>query len=61
MSWLNYQGVEVHHITPINEDYKRRLDNDNLISLCSYHHHMADNNEIPREVLYELVKKAHED
>ena len=60
MNWLNYQSVEVHHITPINEDYNQRLDNDNLISLCSYHHHMADNNEIPREVLYDLVRKANE-
>ena len=61
MNWLNYKGVEVHHITPINEDYNQRLDNNNLISLCSYHHHMADNNEIPRDVLYDLVKQAHED
>ena len=60
MNWLNYQSVEVHHITPINENYNQRLDNDNLISLRSYHHHMADNNEIPREVLYDLVRKAHE-
>ena len=57
MNWLNYKGVEVHHITPINEDYNKRLDNDNLISLCSMHHHMADNGEIPREVLYDLVKE----
>lgn len=61
MNWLNYKGVEVHHITPINEDYDKRLDNKNLISLCSFHHHMADNGEIPREVLYDLVRKAHED
>lgn len=60
MNWLNYKTVEVHHITPINEDYSKRLDNDNLISLCSFHHHMADNGEIPREVLFDLVRKAHE-
>lgn len=61
LNWLNHKGIEVHHITPINEDYNRRLDNDNLISLCSMHHHMADKGEIPREVLYDLVKKTHED
>ena len=55
MSFLNYKTVEVHHITPIEEDYDRRLDNDNLISLCSYHHHMADNGQIPREVLQNIV------
>lgn len=55
LSFLNYKTVEVHHITPINEDYNRRLDNDNLISLCSYHHKMADKGQIPREELYEIV------
>ena len=61
MNWLNYKAVEVHHITPIQEDYTKRLDNDNLISLCSYHHHMADKGEIPRAVLYELVKEKTND
>lgn len=61
INWLNYKGVEVHHITPMQEDYSRRLDNDNLISLCSYHHHMADNGEISRDVLYDLVMKVHKE
>lgn len=55
LSFLNYKTVEVHHITPIEEDYNRRLDNDNLISLCSYHHKMADKGEIPKEELYKIV------
>ena len=55
LSHLNYKTVEVHHITPINEDYNKRLDNDNLISLCSYHHKMADKGQIPREELYRIV------
>ena len=50
-----YKGVEVHHIVPINEDYSKRLDDDNLISLCQMHHKMADNGEIPREVLQKIV------
>lgn len=57
LSFLNYKSVEVHHITPICEDYNKRLDNDNLISLCAYHHRMADNGEIPREELYEIVEE----
>ena len=55
---MNYKTVEVHHITPINEDYNRRLDNDNLISLCSYHHKMADKGQIPRAELYKMVEDA---
>ena len=50
-----YKGVEVHHIIPINEDYDRRLDDDNLITLCQMHHKMADKGEIPREVLQKIV------
>ena len=61
MSMLNYKAVEVHHITSIKEDYNKRLDNGNLITLCSFHHKMADKGEIPRDVLFELVKKAHEE
>ena len=55
LTLLNYKTVEVHHITPINENYNKRLDNDNLISLCKYHHTMADNGQIPREELYNIV------
>ena len=55
MTFLNYKAVEVHHIVPIEEDFNRRLDNDNLISLCSYHHHMADKGQIPRKVLQNIV------
>lgn len=51
----NYDKLEVHHIVPINEDYDKRLDNDNLITLCNYHHKLAEENKIPREVLQELI------
>lgn len=53
----NYDKLEVHHITPINEDYNRRLDNDNLITLCNYHHKLAEDGYIPREELYRLIDR----
>lgn len=53
----NYDKLEVHHITPINEDYNKRLDNDNLITLCSYHHKLADSGYIPRDELYRLIDR----
>ena len=52
---LNWKNLEVHHIVPLCEDYNKRLDNDNLITLCKYHHTMADNGEIPREELFKLI------
>ena len=57
LSFLNYKTVQVHHITPIAEDYNRRLDNDNLISLCAYHHKMAEEGQIPRTELYAIVEE----
>lgn len=54
----NYNKLEVHHITPINEDYNKRLDNDNLITLCNYHHKMAERGDIPKEELYKLVERG---
>lgn len=54
---FNFDKLSVHHIVPLEEDYNKRLDNDNLICLCEFHHHMAEKGEIPREELYELVKK----
>lgn len=57
INFINHKAVEVHHITTIQEDYNRRLDNDNLISLCSYHHKMADKGEIPKEELYKIVEE----
>lgn len=53
----NYDKLEVHHITSIEEDYNRRLDNDNLITLCNTHHKMAEMGKIPKEVLYDLINK----
>ena len=43
-----YKELEVHHIVPIEEDYSKRLDETNLITLCRYHHELAEKNTIPR-------------
>ena len=58
---FNYNELDVHHIVPINEDYNKRLDNDNLITLCRYHHKMADDGKIPREVLHKIVEGVNND
>lgn len=58
---FNYKKLEVHHIVPIEEDYNKRLDNNNLITLCSYHHKMADSGEIPREELIDMIPPTKEE
>ena len=61
IDWLNFKTVEVHHIVSINEDYNKRLDVENLVTLCSYHHKMADKGEIPKQVLLDIVKEIQTD
>lgn len=46
----------VHHIVPLAEDFELRLENDNLISLCAYHHEQAECGAIPAEVLRRAVR-----
>ena len=50
-----FDNIEVNHIIPVNEDIDKALDDYNLISLCSYHHKMADKGLIPRTVLFALI------
>jgi 5-methylcytosine-specific restriction protein A len=51
-----YDNIEVNHIVPINEDITKALDDDNLLSLCSFHHKMADRGKIPRAILVALTR-----
>ena len=49
------RDISVHHIIPLAVDYSKRLDNDNLISLCHYHHERAESGEISPDRLRELA------
>ncbi len=48
-------GLSVHHIVPLEEDWSLRLDDDNLITLCSWHHDMAERGQISRAELKTLA------
>lgn len=52
---LTYEGLSVHHIAPLAEDWERRLDESNLITLCPMHHDMAERGRIPRKELFRLA------
>lgn len=56
----NFTNIEVHHIVPIVEGWNKRLDDNNLICLCSYHHKMAESGEIPRQHLLDIVREQEE-
>lgn len=56
----NYTDIEVHHITPLAEDYSLKLDAYNLICLCAYHHKMAECGEIPKAELFKIAEEQEE-
>lgn len=48
---LNISNLSVHHITSLSENFEKRLDDDNLITLCHMHHEMADNGVLSKKEL----------
>ena len=51
-----YDNLETHHITPLEEDIDKGLDNYNLIVLCSRHHKEAEAGTIEKKYLEELAR-----
>ena len=45
----NTADLSVHHIIPIKEDYDRKNDETNLITVCRLQHEMCEAGTIPRE------------
>lgn len=52
-----FQKLEVHHIRPISENWEKRLENGNLITLCSACHKMADSGYIKRSELFKMIRQ----
>lgn len=52
-----HERLSVHHIVPLAEDYDKRLDDNNLITLCAMHHELAEAGELPRQELLEAVEE----
>jgi 5-methylcytosine-specific restriction endonuclease McrA len=53
-----FRKLEVHHITPISKAWEERLNNSNLITLCVPCHKMAENGDIKKGELLEMVKNV---
>ena len=58
---LNYDDLSVHHILPLREDFSKRLDNNNLITLCEKHHRMCEEGKISRADQLQLIKQHEQD
>ncbi len=53
---LNDQGLEAHHITPLREDTELAYDLDNIITLCTAHHKLAEAGVFSRKTLRALIQ-----
>ena len=52
------KGLSVHHIEPLDERFDLRLEDENLITCCPWHHKMAEDGDIPRDYLHELAQTS---
>ena len=52
---INFRELSVHHITPINEAKEKRLDNDNLITLCNDCHVKVEGDDQYTDLLRRLA------
>lgn len=56
----NYDNLEVHHIEKLKDAPTKLLDDSNLITLCQFHHKLADKGMLEREYLQKLAKNRDE-
>lgn len=52
---LNGNRLSVHHAIPLQIDYDKRLDNDNLITICDKHHELAESGAIPYTTIKDII------
>ncbi len=48
-------SISVHHIESLSVAFEKRLDDDNLICLCQYHHDQAETGKIDKKLLKKLA------
>ena len=53
----NCDDLQVHHAVPVNVNEDMRLDDNNLITLCSMHHAMCDRGEISSDEVKKIISE----
>jgi 5-methylcytosine-specific restriction endonuclease McrA len=53
----NYSNLSVHHAIPIGQDESKRLLNSNLITICDYHHEMAESGRIGLTEIQAIIRE----
>lgn len=57
MRSYEYNNISVHHIIQLKDDFERRLDPFNLISVCSYHHELCENGRISKDIQFRIARE----
>lgn len=55
-----FNNLQVHHIEPYKENEELFYDDNNLITLCIYHHERAEEGNIPKQYLRNIAKNNNE-
>ncbi|WP_312371838.1 HNH endonuclease [Lachnoclostridium sp.] len=55
-----YFNLSVHHAISLEDDFEKRLDNDNLITLCELHHEMAERGDISLDIILNIIREKEE-
>ena len=61
MQRLTTINLSVHHIKPLYKAWDLRLEDNNLITLCEYHHELAESGTISEQQLYEITSQRESD
>ena len=56
-----YDNLEVHHAIKIKDRPDLALENSNLITLCEYHHEMAEKGVISLEIIQKIIDEQEKD
>lgn len=52
--------IEVHHIDSLVDAFDKRLDDENLITLCRHHHEEAELGNISKQSLFDIAEQNNE-
>ena len=51
------EDLSVHHIVRLEDDINKAFEEDNLITLCRFHHEMAENGSVSQAMLFEIARE----
>ncbi len=55
MKQYNSAELQVHHIISLEEDFGLRLEDNNLLTVCAYHHEMCEDGRISRDTQLKIA------